>query len=131
MKLKIFIFFWLILLCISCTTESERFLEERLATENFDFSDLKSKNSNIHYNLSNSGVQYGIISLDNTAKVKFWFVSHHFISDKGGTIYQFPNGEKKFISGMHCCEVQFHDTESLKDVSTFKDYLEANNGLKP
>lgn len=131
MKLRNSVFFGLIILCISCTSESERFLEERLATENFDFSDLKSKNNDIHYNLSNSGVQYGIINLDNTEKVKFWFVSHHFISDKGGTIYEFPNGEKKFISGMHCCEVQFHDTNSLKDISTFKSYIEANNGLKP
>lgn len=131
MKLRNSVFFGLIILCISCTSESERFLEERLATENFDFSDLKSKNNDIHYNLSNSGVQYGIINLDNTEKVKFWFVSHHIISGKGGTIYEFPDGEKIFISGMHCCEVQFQDANSLKDLSTFKSYIEANDELKP
>lgn len=119
------------LLCISCTSESEIFLEERLATENFDFSVLKPKSKSLQSNLSNSGVEYGIISLDNKQKVKFWFVSHHFISDKGGTIYEFPNGEKKFISGMHCCEILFHDTESFRDLSTFKNYLETKNGTTP
>lgn len=116
---------------MSCTTESERFLEDRLSEENFDFKDLKTKSSTINYNISNSGVQYGIITLYNKQEIKFWFVSHHFMSDKGGTIYEFPNGEKKFISGMHCCEVQFNDMESLNDVSTFKNYLEAKNGLRP
>lgn len=57
------------LLCISCTSESENFLEERLATENFDFSVLKPKSKSLQSNLSNSGVEYGIISLDNKQKV--------------------------------------------------------------
>ena len=125
-----FLFFGLILLCISCTTESERFLEKQLSEENFDFTDLKTKNKSVQYNLDKD-VQYGIITLNNKQEIKFWFVSHHFMSDKGGTIYEFPNGEKKFISGIHCCEVQFNDDESLKDLSTFKNYLEAKNGLSP
>lgn len=125
-----FLFFGLILLCISCTTESERFLEKQLSEENFDFTDLKTKNKSVQYNLDKD-VQYGIITLNNKQEIKFWFVSHHFMSDKGGTIYEFPNGEKKFTSGMHCCEVQFNDDESLKDLSTFKNYLEAKNGLRP
>ena len=125
-----FLFFGLILLCISCTTESERFLEKQLSEENFYFTDLKTNNKSVQYNLDKD-VQYGIITLNNKQEIKFWFVSHHFMSDKGGTIYEFPNGEKKFISGMHCCEVQFNDDESLKDLSTFKNYLEAKNGLRP
>lgn len=125
-----FLFFGLILLCISCTTESERFLKDRLSEENFDFTDLKTNNKSVQYNLDKD-VQYGIITLNNKQEIKFWFVSHHFMSDKGGTIYEFPNGEKKFISGIHCCEVQFNDDESLKDFSTFKNYLEAKNGLSP
>jgi len=128
--LRNFLFFGLILLCISCTTESERFLEKQLSEENFDFTDLKTKNKSVQYNLDKD-VQYGIITLNNKQEIKFWFVSHHFMSDKGGTIYEFPNGEKKFISGMHCCEVQFNNDESLKDLSTFKNYLEAKNGLRP
>ena len=125
-----FLFFGLILLCISCTSESERFLEKQLSEENFDFTDLKTNNKSIQYNLDKD-VQYGIITLNNNQKIKFWFVSHHFMSDKGGTIYEFPNGDRQFISGMHCCEVQFNNDESLNDLSTFKNYLEAKNGLRP
>lgn len=125
-----FLFFGLILLCISCTTESERFLEKQLSEENFYFTDLKTNNKSIQYNLDKD-VQYGIITLNNNQKIKFWFVSHHFMSDKGGTIYEFPNGDRQFISGMHCCEVQFNNDESLNDLSTFKNYLEAKNGLRP
>jgi len=128
--LRNFLFFGLILLCISCTTESERFLEKQLSEENFYFTDQKTNNKSVQYNLDKD-VQYGIITLNNKQEIKFWFISHHFMSDKGGTIYEFPNGEKKFISGMHCCEVQFNDDESLKDLSTFKNYLEAKNGLRP
>ncbi len=125
-----FLFFGLILLCISCTTESERFLKDRLSEENFDFTDLKTNNKSVQYNLDKD-VQYGIITLNNKQEIKFWFVSHHFMSDKGETIYEFPNGEKKFISGIHSCEIQFNHDESLKDLSTFKNYLEAKNGLSP
>ncbi|KAA5531829.1 hypothetical protein [Paenimyroides baculatum] len=125
-----FLFFGLILLCIPYTTESERFLKKQLSEDNFDFIDLKAKSSTIHYNITNSGVQYGIITLNNKQEIKFWFVSHHFMSDKGGTIYEFPNGDKQFISGMYCCEVQFNDDGSLKNLSTFKNYLEAKNGLR-
>lgn len=124
-------FIGLILLCISCTTESERFLEKQLSEENFDFTDLKTTNSFIHHNLSNSGIQYGIITLNNKQEIKFWFVSHHFMSDKGGTIYEFPNGDKQFISGMHCCEVQFNDYEALHNLSTFKSYIDLKNGSTP
>ena len=120
----------MILLCISCTSESERFLEKQLSEENFDFTDLKTNNKSIQYNLDKD-VQYGIITLNNKQEIKFWFVSHHFMSDKGGTIYEFPNGDRQFISGMHCCEVQFNNDESLNDLSTFKNYLEAKNGLRP
>lgn len=121
----------MILLCISCTTESERFLEDQLAEENFDFTNLKTKCKSVQYNLSNSGIQHGIITLKNKEEIKFWFISHHFLSDKGGTIYEFPNGDKKFISGMHCCEVQFNDSKPLSDLSTFKNYIETENGRAP
>lgn len=83
------------ILCISCTTESERFLEDELATENFDFKDLNTKSKSIQSNFSNNGIEYGIITLKNKKLIKFWFLSHHLISDKGGTIYEFPDGEKK------------------------------------
>ena len=117
--------------CISCANKSERFLENQLTSEIFDFTDLNTKSKSVKSNLSTNGIEYGIITLNNKEDLKFWFVSHHLISDKGGTIYEFPNGEKKFISGMHCCEVQFNDIESLKDLSTFKSYIETKNGLKP
>lgn len=119
------------ILCISCTSESEKFLEEKLSKEVFDFTKLKAKSKLVASNISNDGVEYGIITLNNNQQIKFWFVSHHIISGKGGTIYEFPDGEKIFISGMHCCEVQFQDANSLKDLSTFKSYIEVNDGLKP
>lgn len=125
------IFFGLILLCTSCTSESERFLEEKLSKEVFDFTKLKAKSKLVASNISNDGVEYGIITLKNNQQIKFWFVSHHIMSDKGGTIYEFPNREREFVSGMHCCEVQFHDANSLKDLSAFQNYIKTKNGTKP
>ena len=131
MKLRNSIFFGLMILCISCTSESERFLEEKLSKEVFDFTKLKAKSKLVASNISNDGVEYGIITLKNNQQIKFWFVSHHIMSDKGGTIYEFPDGEKIFISGMHCYEVQFHDANSLKDLPAFQNYIEPKNGTKP
>ena len=124
------IVFILVFLCVSCTSESEKILETKLSEQFFNFENIQHKNQNIVYNFLDN-IQYGIITLKDGKKVKFWFLSHHLTSDKGGTIYEFPNGEKIFYSGMHCCEVQFYQPESLVNLKTFKKYLDNNNGIAP
>lgn len=135
MKLKeTYILLILIVVLGSCTTKSERILRNKLNSEKYDFSKLKSGIGNVKY-ANKDDIQFGIIPLENNDTIKFWFLTHHITSDKGGTIYEFPNGEKEFYSGFHCCEVQFlkNGIEPIKfsDGGEFKKFVEKYDGVKP
>lgn len=135
MKLfKTYKLLFLIVVLGSCTTKTERILRNKLNTENYDFSKLKSGVGNVRY-AKKDNVQFGIIRLENNDTIKFWFLTHHITNDKGGTIYEFPNGKKEFYSGFHCCEVQFikNGIEPIKfsDSADFKKFVEKYDGVKP
>ncbi|MCK7591704.1 hypothetical protein M0G43_14035 [Subsaxibacter sp. CAU 1640] len=122
-----------IALFISCASESEKILNEKMNNGAFDFSNLRT-NGNIQYTL-NDDIQYGLIDMENGEQIKFWFLSHHHTSDIGGTIYEYPNGERQFCGGNHCCEVQFYDNGKLgrtfKNSSEFKTFVTERNGISP
>ena len=81
------------------------------------------------------GIQYGLIHLEDSEEVKFWFLTHHATSDIGGTIYEFSSGEKIFCSGFHCCEVQFYEKgrigKTFKNVSELKKIITETDGISP
>ncbi|MCX2745593.1 hypothetical protein OO013_17055 [Mangrovivirga sp. M17] len=118
----------------SCTSESERILIAKVENEEFDFTRLKMGNDSISADLQEN-IQYGLIHLQNGEQIKFWFVTHHLTSDIGGTIYEYPNGERQFCSGLHCCEVQFYEQglpgKTFKNTDEFKLYVTERNGIKP
>jgi hypothetical protein len=126
---KIF-YFCLIGLLSSCVSKSENNINQILSTSKFDFNNLKDKLHNVAYKSTDS-IQFGTITLLNKEKVKFWFLTHHLTSDIGGTVYEFPDGEREFYSGYHCCEVQFYDSTKLIDLVTFKSFLKETNGINP
>jgi hypothetical protein len=120
------------LLC-SCNSHSERTLKEKIKNEEFDFTNLE-KGYNIRYGIKRD-IQYGLIELKNEELIKFWFLTHHTTSDKGGTIYEYPNGKREFYSGFHCCEVQFYENgrpgKKFNDFEEFRAYVKKRNGLRP
>lgn len=126
--------FFLVTILISCTSESEKKLRFAIDNDKFDFTDLPLGVDNIHF-AHKGNIQFGLIDLLNGQQIKFWFLTHHCTSDIGGTIYEFPNGDKEFYSGLHCCEVQFFEKnfKSLKfrDADDFRAYVKERNGIKP
>ena len=129
----------IILICFlgllsSCTSESERILSEKIANEKFHFNKLNKGIHNISYQLKDN-VQYGLIDLEDGVQIKFWFLTHHVTSDIGGTIYEYPNGERQFCSGLHCCEVKFYENGNLgkifKDIEEFKMFVLERDGIRP
>lgn len=116
-------------------SESQRILESKLKNYEYDFTKLEPLRNNLESN-RDSLIQYGYLHLYNGEKIKFWFLSHHLVDDIGGTIYEFPNGERVFCSGMHCCEVQFYEygngpLDELKNSQNFRKYIKEHNGLRP
>jgi len=116
-------------------SESQRILESKLKKYEYDFTKLDPLRNNLESN-RDSLIQYGYLHLKNGEKIKFWFLSHHLVDDIGGTIYEFPNGEREFCSGMHCCEVQFYEfggesLEELKNSTNFRKYIKENDGIRP
>lgn len=89
----------------------------------------------VAYAVTEKGIQYGTIALNDGEYVKFWFLSHHLTNDMGGTIYEFPGGERHFYAGMHCCEVQFSqnltESRTFADAAAFRDYVTQYDGLQP
>jgi hypothetical protein len=119
----------------SCQSESEKILQDRIQNQEFDFSKLALGYDNISYDLQD-GIQYGLIELQDGEHVKFWFLSHHRTPDKGGTIYEYPNGEKEFSAGYHCCEIQFPGNGSgsarpFRNVEEFRGFVNNTNGTSP
>lgn len=127
---RLFIAPLLLLMFVSCTSESEKKLIEKINSVNYDFSNL-IEDPLVKYNRKD-GIQYGIITLKNNDEIKFWFLSHHMTSDNGGTIYKFPDRDQLFISGYHCCEVQFYGLEEeLDNSNNFKNHLKNNDNKRP
>lgn len=133
-KARYSLIFILVILLISCATESEKILTKNIESEDFNFTKFKDNFNNISYNIKDN-IQYGLIHLENGEDVKFWFLTHHVTSDMGGTFYEFPDGKKEFYSGLHCCEVQFYENGKLgkkfKDASELRNFLIENDGLQP
>lgn len=115
-------------------SESQKILESKLEKYEYDFTKLEQVHDNLESN-RDSLIQYGFLHLKNGEKIKFWFLSHHMVDDIGGTIYEFPNGEREFCSGMHCCEVQFYEyneeRDELKNSHNFRKYIQENSGIRP
>lgn len=113
---------------VSCTSESEKILNEKLAKDQFDFSKCKGYFDGIKWELKD-GIQYGTITFKDRQSVKFWFLSHHISGDDGGTVYEFPDSTKHFYGGLHCCEVQFDSIfNNFKD---FQSYIDKYEGVRP
>ncbi len=132
-QLYIILFCLFGLLC-ACTSESERILNEKIENEEFDFSELTMWLDSISWK-TREEIQYGLIHLQNGEQVKFWFLTHHATFDIGGTIYEYPDGERQFCSGLHCCEVQFYENGKLgktfKNVFELKTFVTEKEGVKP
>jgi hypothetical protein len=124
----------LFLSLVSCKSESEEILTEKIENVYFDFDNLKKSKESISWNY-NENIQYGLIHLANGVNVKFWFLSHHETSDIGGTIYEYPNGERQFCGGLHCCEVQFYENGKLgktfKNEAELKKFVTEKDGIRP
>jgi hypothetical protein len=122
-----------IVLFSCCMSESERTLREKIDDEEFDFENLREGSGNMSYELKGN-IQYGLIEMKNGDFVKFWFLSHHCTSDKGGTFYEYPNGNREFYSGQHCCEVQFIENgldKEFSDIEEFRSFVKERNRVTP
>lgn len=78
------------------------------------------------------GIEYGRITLEDSETVKYWFQSHHNSEDGfGGTLFELPNGDLKFIKGYFCCEVQLPNNGKFKNSKIFLQEIEKLDGIKP
>ncbi|MBP0611843.1 hypothetical protein J8J42_02140 [Chryseobacterium sp. cx-311] len=128
-----FIFLLLVLISLSsCENVTEgKLLEVRKSTKFDETKQKKGFDSNIKRERKD-GIEYGVITLENSEKVKYWFQSHHIGEDGiGGTLFELPNGKLKFIKGYFCCEVQLPKKGNFKNSKEFIAEMEKVDGIHP
>ena len=128
-----FIFLLLVLISLSsCENATEgKLLEVRKSTKFDETKQKKGFDSNIKRE-HKEGIEYGVITLENSEKVKYWFQSHHISEDGiGGTLFELPNGKLKFIEGYFCCEVQLPKKGKFKNSEEFIAEMEKIDGIHP
>jgi hypothetical protein len=128
-----FIFLLIVLISFSsCENATERkLLEVRKSTKIDETKLRKGFDSNVKSELKD-GIEYGVIILENSEKVKFWFQTHHVSEDGiGGTLFELPNGKLEFIEGYFCCEVQLPKNGKFKNSEEFIAEMEKIDGIHP
>ncbi|MFC5270699.1 hypothetical protein [Adhaeribacter terreus] len=119
-------------LLISCQNKTEKELLGFIENNKFNYTNLeRGYNENVERKFKRS-VEYGIIKFPNHDTVKYWFLSHHIANDGyGGTVFELPNKEKKFIKGYFCCEVQLPNNGNYNDAVSFLKQMEKLNNTHP
>lgn len=117
--------------CERNNSTEKKLLEVRSSTK-IDEKELKETHDNVKRDFTKEGIEYGIITLENSEKVKYWFQTHHLSKDEiGGTLFEMPNGRLEFIKGYFCCEVQFPKKGKFKNSKVFLEEMEKVDGIQP
>ena len=74
--------------------------------------------------------EIGLLTLGDGSQVKYWFRSHHLTQDAGGTWFLLSSGERLFMEGKFCCEVDI-PAPSLASPASLKDFIAKNDGVRP
>lgn len=74
--------------------------------------------------------EIGILTLGDGSQAKYWFRSHHNTKDMGGTWFLLDSGERLFMAGYFCCEVEIPGP-SLANPASLKDFIAKNDGREP
>ncbi len=122
----------IVLLLIGCSNYSTKEPLREL-NKKYDPSALKLKqgyNSYVQNTHLEDGTEIGIIYLKDGSYAKYWFRSHHLVDDIGGTWFLMSDGQKEYMAGCFCCEVQLPENQpsNLKDL---KRLIDECHGLKP
>ena len=128
-KLLIPIFTLFLMSCSYYTTKAPL----KTLSEKYDPSKLnlnQGYNSYVKNMHLEDGTEIGIIYLKDGTQSKYWFRSHHLVDDIGGTWFAMGNGQKKYMAGWFCCEVQLPKEQlaSLKDLESF---INEHHGISP
>ncbi len=112
-------------------SKSQKYVEE--ASKQFDpaRSELQQGfNSYVKMAWTKEGVEFGYIYLTNGDKVKYWFLSHHLSGDLGSTLFEFSDGERVYMDGGFCCEVQLPEKQ-LRDRQELEEVIKAYDDTTP
>jgi hypothetical protein len=76
------------------------------------------------------GTELGIIYLKDGSSSKYWFRSHHLSKDIGGTWLFMSDGEKEYMAGWFCCEVQLPE-QQIESLSALRKFIRKYDGISP
>ncbi len=132
LKVFLFLFFLSFVSCIKENSTEKKLYEIRKLVKMDKSKQKKGFDNNVKREFTKNGIEYGVITLENSEKIKYWFQSHHISEDKiGGTIFELPSGELKFIEGYFCCEVQLPKNGKFKNSKEFIAEMEKVDGIQP
>jgi len=88
--------------------------------------------NNVKRQFTKEGIEFGVITLEDSEKIKYWFQTHHISEDRiGGTLFELQNGKLEFIEGYFCCEVQLPKNGKFKNSDEFIAEMEKLDGIHP
>lgn len=121
--------------CMACGTDhssEETLLKVRDSIKIYEDKLQKCSEENVRRAFTKEGIEYGIITLQNGEKIKYWFESHHMSKDQmGGTLFEMPDGELVFIRGYFCCEVQLPKNGRFENSKEFLEEMKKVDGVEP
>ena len=130
--MKIYIYLLLLIIFTqSCGNTSKAYLDE--ISKKYDPANLELNqgfNNYISRTHTPEGIEVGYILFSDGDKAKFWFRSHHHSNDKGCTLFELSNGERLYMDGLFCCEVQLPENQ-LKNNFELKGFIKKYNGISP
>lgn len=74
--------------------------------------------------------ELGILTLGDGSHAKYWFRSHHLTKGSGGTWFLLDSGERIYMTGYFCCEVDIPATD-LASPTSLKAFIAKNDGRQP
>jgi len=77
-----------------------------------------------------SGIELGLITLQDGERVKYWFISHHLTDDMGCTRFDFLDGSSTYLHGWSCCELEL-PKDQLSDRQALLSFISNKDGISP
>lgn len=87
-------------------------------------------NNYVHRTHLEDGTEIGKIDMKDASSSKYWFRSHHFVDDIGGTWFKMSDGTTSYMAGLFCCEVQLPD-QQLESLDELKEFIKNHHGIGP
>lgn len=117
---------------LGCTSGDEKRFLERISLEHdpVEYQLQAGFNDYVKRAFLDDETELGLIALKDGSTCKYWFRSHHVSGGVGGTWFEMTDGNRVYMRGWFCCEVQLPDSQ-MASVDQLQRFIEQHDGVEP